>query len=120
MGMRVHIAVMPSALSGATPWSCDYSSDGEQYVNKIYSKVWSKSLNALVVASEFARANGKARASRRLRASLGALGLAAGILGSAHAATADQPAGAQTVAAPAPIDVTPSETANPADRKSVV
>src|ERR1700754_1437170 len=58
------------------------------HVNTIYSKVWNKSLGILVVASELARANGKGGASRRLRAAMAALPLAAGVmlaLGSAPA-----------------------------------
>ena len=47
-------------------------------MNTIYSKVWNKSLGILVVASEHARAHGKGGASRRLRAAMAALPLAAG------------------------------------------
>src|ERR1700754_2803453 len=50
------------------------------HVNTIYSKVWNKSLGILVVASELARANGKGGASRRLRAAMAALPLAAGTM----------------------------------------
>jgi trimeric autotransporter adhesin len=45
-------------------------------LNKIYSKVWNKSLGVLVVASEFAKANGRGNAPNRLRSAA----LAAGIV----------------------------------------
>jgi trimeric autotransporter adhesin len=73
---------------------------GRCVLNKIYSKVWNKSLGMLVVASEFARANGRGSASSRLRSAA----LAAGIvmaLGAVPAMATDavsKPTDAATVA----------------------
>ena len=47
-----------------------HQSVGEPHVNKIHSKIWSKSLQRLVVASELAKTAGKGRASVRARAAL--------------------------------------------------
>ena len=49
-------------------------------MNTIYSKVWNTSLGMLVVASELAKAHGKGASSRRLRAAMAALPLAAGMV----------------------------------------
>jgi len=55
-------------------------------LNKIYSKVWNKSLGMLVVASELAHANGKGTTTKRLRAA--AATLAVGMMMAASSAYA--------------------------------
>src|SRR6202035_274363 len=72
------------------------------FMNKIYSKVWNKSLGMLVVASEHARANGKGGASRRLRAIMAVTGMAM-VLGAAPTMAAQfvaKPLGAAAPTAP--------------------
>ncbi|HEY2623583.1 MAG TPA: ESPR-type extended signal peptide-containing protein, partial [Dyella sp.] len=48
-------------------------------MNKIHSKIWSKSLGTTIVASEFAKASGKGGSAKRMRAGVAALSLAMGM-----------------------------------------
>jgi hypothetical protein len=66
-------------------------------MNKIYSKVWNRSLGRLVVASEHARANGKGGTSRRWRAMFGAVAMAVAGWSAGGAAMATEAPAVQAV-----------------------
>jgi len=79
------------------PWALlhPFRGNTELAMNRIYSKVWNKSLGMLVVASEFARARGKGSAGRSLRRRLAAAMVAAGgLCAGGHALAEDRGIGA--------------------------